>query len=255
MATVEFHQDKAVAFLQRADHAIADLDPIRAAVALRRALTHALTALAVHDGCNHNSRRQLEQVMYSNIFRQRLKRDHLKTFRQVHSIADHLASAHRSGDPAVPLRRMRRRVKSCIVDCAAAIAGQPKPVRHHKRRLRDPNHRVPDAFATAQDILSLPNLDDIKRRFNLSNVPLAASPDPHGWYRYGMTPRPCPCHRKLWRLPEDDSVIILSPLWCRALEKTFWIKLPNPLSLRARPLPLAARLSNHLAIPSDDPML
>ena len=233
MGTVEFHQDKAAEFLQRADRAIGDRDPLPAAVALRRALTHALTAAAVHDGCRHNSRRRLEQVMHSNIFRQRLKRDHLKTFRQVHSIAEHLSSADRAGDPAVALRRMRRRVKSFIVDCAAAIAGQPKPVLPHKRRLRDPGHRKPDAFETIRDIFSLPNLDNIKRRFKLSNVPLAASPDPHGWYPCGMTPRPCSCHWKLWDLPGDDSIIILSPLWRRALEKTFWIKLPNPLSLRA----------------------
>ena len=231
MGTVEFHQAKATEFLQHADHAIGDRDPPRAAVALRRALTHALTAVAVHDGRSHNSRRQLEHVMHSNIVRQRLERDHLKTFRQVHSLLDHLSSADRSGDPAVALRRMRRRVSSFITHCAALIAGQPKPVRPHKRWLRDPDHRKPDRFETVQDILSLPNYDAIRRRFNLFNVPLAASPDPHGWYHYGMTPRPCSCHRELWGLPKDDSAIILSPLWRRALEKAFWIKLPDPLRL------------------------
>ena len=232
MGTVQFHQAKAAQFLQRADHAIGDRDPPQAAVALRRALTHALTAVAVHDGHGHNSRRQLGHVMQSNILRERLQRDHLKTFRQVHSLADHLASAHRSGDPAVTLRRMRRRVASFIIDCAAVIAGQPKPVRPHKRWLRDPDHRRPYAFETTHDILSLPNLDHITRRFNLSHIPLAAQPDPHGWYRYGMTPRPCSCHRELWEFPKDESCIILSPLWRRALEKTFWTKLPDPLQLR-----------------------
>ncbi len=232
MGTVEFHQAKASEFLQRADHAIGDRDPPQAAVALRRAHTHAITALAVHDGLNHNSRRQLEDVLHSNIIRERLKRDHLKTVRQVHSLTDHLSSADRSADPAVTLRRMRRRVASFIIDCAAVIAGQPKPVQPHKRWLRDPNHRKPDAFETTQDILSLPNLDDIKRRFNLSHVPLAARPDPHGWYRHGMTPRPCSCHRELWQFPKDESSIILSPIWRRALEKTYWIKLPEPLQLR-----------------------
>ncbi len=233
MGTVQFHQAKAAEFLQRADLTIGDHDPPQAAVALRRAFTHALTAVAVHDGHNHNSRRQLGHVMQSNILRERLKRDHLKTFRQVHSLADHLASADRSGDPAVTLRRMRRRVASFIIDCAAVIAGQPKPVQPHKRWLRDPDHRRPDSFETAQDILSLPNLDHIRRRFNLAHIPLAAQPDPHGWYRYGMTPRPCSCHRELWEFPRDESSIILSPLWRRALEKTFWIKLPDPLQLRA----------------------
>ena len=233
MGTVEFHQAKAAEFLQRADHAIGDRDPPQAAVALRRAFTHALTAVAVRDGHGHNSRRQLEDVMHSNILRQRLQRDHLKTFRQVHSLPGHLSSADQSGDPVVTLRRMRRRVASFIIDCAAVIAGQPKPVRPHKRWQRDPNHRRPYAFETTRDILSLPNLDDIKRRFNLTHIPLAALPDPHGWYRYGMTPRPCSCHRELWEFPKDESFIILSPLWRRGLEKTFWIKLPDPLQLRA----------------------
>lgn len=232
MGTVPHHQAKAAEYLQHADRAIADRDPPRAANALRRALTHALTAVAVHDGLRHKSRRQLKHVLDSNVFKQCLSRDHLKTLRQVHSLPGHLSSADRSSDPTVTLRRMRRRVSSFINDCAAVIAGQPKPVRDHKRRLRHPNLPATPTFNTVQDILTLPNYEDIRARFRLFNSPLSARPDPHGWYQRGLTPRPCSCHQELWNPIPDENVITLSPFWRRALEKTFRIKLPDDLQLR-----------------------
>ena len=232
MGTVPHHQAKAAEYLQHADRAIADRDPPQAAVVLRRAFTHSLTAVAIHDGLRHKSRRQLKHVLDSNVFKQCLSHDHLRTFRQVHSLPDHLLSRPRYADAAATLRRMRRRVASFISDCAAVIAGQPKPVRYHKRWLRYPNLPATPTFDTVQDILSLPNYEDIKTRFRLFSAPLAASPDPHGWYQGGLTPRPCSCHQELWDRPQDESVISLSPFWRRALEKTFRIKLPQDLQLR-----------------------
>ena len=128
---------------------------------------------------------------------------------------------------------MRRRVASFIKDCAAVIAGQPRSVLQHKRWLRHPQLPAAPDFTIVQDILTLPNYEAIRRRFNLLHSLLSARPDPHGWYRQGRTPRPCRRHQELWRQPQDETVITLAPFWRFALEKTFRIKLPDDLQLRA----------------------
>ena len=126
---------------------------------------------------------------------------------------------------------MRRRVASLITDTRHVIAGRPKPVRHHKRFLRQPDHPADPDFTCIQDILRLPNFEEIRQQFRLFSAPLAAEPDPHGWYDRGDTPRRCQCHAHLWDKPQDPHRITLSPLWHRALEKTFRIRLPNHLQL------------------------
>ena len=89
---------------------------------------------------------------------------------------------------------------------------------------------TPD-FTSIQDILSLPNYNETSRKFRLHSAPLAAEPDPHGHYARGEAPRRCLCHAHLWAKPQDPHRIALSPLWQRALEKAFRIKLPTPLQL------------------------
>ena len=129
------------------------------------------------------------------------------------------------------LRRMRRRVASLIADALRVIAGDPRPVRHHKLWLRRPDFPVAPDFTCIQDILQLPNYGEIRQRFRLFRAPLSAGPDPHGWYARGDIPRRCRCHARLWEQPQDPKHITLSPLWHRALEETFRIKLPSPLQL------------------------
>ncbi|MCY4415443.1 MAG: hypothetical protein OXE87_03915, partial [Chloroflexi bacterium] len=259
-----------------ATHDPATHDPAEAAVALRRAASHATTALAVHQGWKHKSQRQLETVLHANIVGETLSRSHLKTFRQAHTIsqqiptapahaepvASHPKSAHgvpvkphpkpAHGEPVEPraarptksnhpvnpvhpcqtsLRRMRRRVASLITHALRLIAGDPKPVRHHKLWLRQPDFPIAPDFTCIQDILSLPNYKEITRKYRLHSAPLAAQPDPHGHYENGDAPRRCTCHAHLWAKPQNPHRITLSPLWQRALEKTFRIKLPNPLQL------------------------
>lgn len=126
---------------------------------------------------------------------------------------------------------MRRRVSSLINDTGLLIAGRPKPVRHHKLWLRQLDLPPPPDFTSVQDILQLPNFEDIRHEFMLFSAPLAAEPDPHGSYDRGDAPRRCLCHAHLWDKPKDPHRITLSPLWRRALEKTFRIRLPNPLHL------------------------
>ena len=269
----------------------ADLDPIQvAAVALRRAASHAATALAVHYGCKHSSRRRLEFAIHLAVCSGRLSRSHLKTFRQVHnnphsfprplsssrsktpsprpetrashpkatlprpeSLAPH--SKPRSSRPESPssrskppsqnhavhpvngcksaIRRLRRRVAAMLAAVAALVAGNPKPVRYHKLWLRKANLPTLPELSHIRDVLDLPNYQEIIDRFNLIGAPMAAEPDPHGWYNRGQAPIPCPCHQALWDKHEAavEHRIVLSPLWRRALEKTFRVKLPDPLTL------------------------
>ena len=239
MGTLPHHQAKAADFLRRADRAIADQDPTEAAAALRRAASHAATALAVHYGCKHNSRRRLEFPLHVAVADQCLSRSHLKTFRQTCSSFRRKAGptpdtepASRGGD-GITLRRLRRRVSAMLTAVASFLKGQPKPVHYHKLSLRKPDRPLLPALRAARDILTLPNYAEIRSRFNLSGAPLAAEPDPHGWYAHGRPPRPCPCHADLWdrHTATAERRISLSPLWRRALEKTFRTKLPDQLQL------------------------
>ncbi len=252
MGTLSHHQTRARDFLHRADRAISTHDPAEAAASLRRAASHATTALAVHQGWKHKSQRQLEIVLHANIAGETLSRSHLKTFRQAHTLSHQIPTTPASGAPVKPrasqptksnhpvnpvnpcqthVRRMRRRVASLINHAIRLIAGDPKPVRHHKLWLRQPDFPIAPDFTCIQDILSLPNYQEINRKFRLHSAPLAAQPDPHGHYAHGEAPRRCTCHADLWAKPQDPHRIILSPLWQRALEKTFRIKLPTPLQL------------------------
>ncbi len=246
MGTISHHQSRAQEFLHRADRLMPDNAPADAAVALRRAASHATTALAVHYGRRHNSTRRLEIALHAAVSNESLSRSHLKTFRQAHAMTQGLASPpagqpnpnSKPGHPVptvhpcqTTLRRMRRRVASLIKHANALIAGRPKPVIHHKRWQRDPNLPPAPDFTSAQDIAGLPNFHQIRERFALHGVGLAASPDPHDCYSRGQVPRPCQCHADLWNQPQSPNRITLSPLWRNALEKTFGIRLPNPLEL------------------------
>ena len=111
MGTLSHHQAKARDFLHRADRAIsthdpATHDPAEAAASLRRAASHATTALAVHQGWKHKSQRQLETVLHANIVGETLSRSHLKTFRQAHTLSQqmpttpaHLSPSYHASNP------------------------------------------------------------------------------------------------------------------------------------------------------------
>ncbi len=92
MGTVPHHQARSEAFLNRARDAIAAGDATEAAHALRRAVSHAVTALAVHTGLRHNTTRRLEIALHNLIAGGQLSRSHLKTFRQAYSLPAHLSS-------------------------------------------------------------------------------------------------------------------------------------------------------------------
>ena len=254
MGTTAHHQTRSQAFLQRADQSLANRDPTAAAQALGRAASHVITALAVHWRRQHNTQRRLETTIHQGVHDGCLSRSHLKTFRQTHTLPRHLTATNPtpavtptrppagSPTPAVPpprpplpasapLRRMRRRVAALIKAGIAILAGQPQPIRHHQRRLRQPNRTLTPTFATVQDILNLPNYAQIQAQHHLTNTPLAARPDPHGWYEKGHTPPPCSCHPETRGLPNDEPILTLSPLWRQALNQTFRLNLPPTLKL------------------------
>ena len=266
MGTISHHQAKAHEFLNHADRAITNRNPHdplilssskdtssshdhnpaqEAAVALRRAASHAVTALAVNAGWKHKSRRQLETVLHAAISGDTLSRSHLKTFRQVHTLSQLLSLRAQRGNPAanppahgepvepcpITLRRLRRRVAALIKAAVAIIAGQPKRVHYHKRWQRDADLPVAPTLTHIRDITRLPNFLQIQNRFHLGHIALAAMPDPHNHYARGDTPRRCQCHPELWNQPEDPNRITLAPPWREALEKTFRMKIPKDLQL------------------------
>ena len=85
-----------------------------------------------------------------------------------------------------------------------------------------------------QQILDLPNYSEIRRKFRLGGVGMDTDPDPHGFYSRGDQPRRCPCHADLWDQRRNPNRITLSPPWRHALEKTFRVRLADPLVLRDR---------------------
>ena len=160
MGTVAHHRDKARYFLHRARDATAagrpqdDAGPgpghppdaatavspqmLESADALRRAASHAATALNVHAGFRHNTRRRLSFGLQAAIMTGRFSRSHYKTFRQTCT----LEAALQDPDSAVAakaafaVRRLRRRVSAFINAVAALLDGGAKVVRPAQRWLR-----------------------------------------------------------------------------------------------------------------------
>ena len=159
MGTVAHHRDKARYFLHRARDATpaagAGAGPrpqhdagetpdaaapafLESANALRRAASHAATALNIHSGFRHNTRRRLSFGLQAAIMTGRFSRSHYKTFRQTCT----LEAALQDPDSAVAakaafaVRRLRRRVSAFINAVAALLDGGAKVVRPAQRWLR-----------------------------------------------------------------------------------------------------------------------
>ncbi len=147
-------------------------------------------------------------------------------------INDTQANTHHQRNTFTSLTRLRRRAAAFLKAANAIIAGQPLPVRPTQRYLRKPHEISPPTFYSVRDITGLPNFAKIRSHFRLPNE-LAAKTDPHGHYEFlRQEPVPCYCHPKPRKITTNSAFITLSPLWRRALEKTFHIKLPTPLPLR-----------------------
>ena len=82
------------------------------------------------------------------------------------------------------------------------------------------------------EIIALPDYKETAKAHNLVGAPLSRRPDPHGFYARGETPRECPCHPVPLPLRDDRDTIELSPLWKRALERTFRVPFPDTIPVR-----------------------
>jgi hypothetical protein len=105
---------------------IANGDYLRAADALRRAASHAVTAAAIHWSIPHKSRRRLHTVLAMLMFDGKLGYTHQRTFRQVYVLDDRIADA----SPAFARRilfRERRRVSELLSAIRTAMLQQPNP--------------------------------------------------------------------------------------------------------------------------------
>ena len=83
--------------------------------------------------------------------------------------------------------------------------------------------------------MALPRLNEIVASHNLEGAPYARRPDPHGFYDRGQTPPPCPCHPLRLGKHNDGPTVELSPLWQRALQKTFRVPFPDSIPICAIP--------------------
>jgi len=99
-------------------------DCARAAKALARSASHAVTAAAVHWHHRHHNRRRLTTALGELVYTRRIAYSHLRTFRDVYRLLDDVASATPQSARTM-IRRMRRRVSRMRAAIAAAIAGQP----------------------------------------------------------------------------------------------------------------------------------
>ena len=122
----DHHLRRSLHFL---DLATADLDAgdcRRAAGALARSASHAVTAAAVHWRYPHNTRRRLHIVLSMLMFNGLLEYRHHRTFRHVCELSDILANSSVPDGPR-RLRRARRRVFRLIAAVTAAMDAEPNP--------------------------------------------------------------------------------------------------------------------------------
>jgi hypothetical protein len=82
------------------------------------------------------------------------------------------------------------------------------------------------------EIIALPDYKDIAAAHHLVGAPLSRRPDPHGFYARGETPPECPCHPVPLPMRDDRDAIELSPLWKRALERTFRVPFSDTIPVR-----------------------
>ena len=119
------HLDRSRHYLDSAPANLAAGDCARAARALARSASHAVTAAAVHWHRGHHSRRRLTAALGGLVYDRRIAYAHLRTFRDVYRLPGQVLTA----TPELALRmvrRMRRRVSRLIGAIAAAIAAQPE---------------------------------------------------------------------------------------------------------------------------------
>ena len=121
------HLNRSRLYLQFTQTDVAAGDYARAACALCRSASHAVTAAAVHWHHPHSNRRRLNYVMIDLTTDGLLAFAHYQTFKEVYDVPAQVADAC----PAVArrlLRRVHRRVARLIVAVEQAMSSQPNPM-------------------------------------------------------------------------------------------------------------------------------
>ena len=227
MGSVHHHQTQARRFLSlaRSDHNSGKYD--RAANALARAASHAATSALFHCALlRRPTRRKLTNTLFMLADAGQISNGGVRIFRSIYRLPDQLAAADTSQRQRLS-RRARNRVAALIRSVEGAIAGRPTSGRG--RRNRPPRRPAPTCVP---EIIALPDYKEIAKAHNLVGAPLSRRPDPHGFYARGETPRECPCHPVPLPLRDDRDTIELSPLWKRALERTFRVPFPDTIPVR-----------------------
>ena len=225
MGSVHHHQTQARRFLSlaRSDHNAGDY--ARAANALARAASHTATAAVVHwDHVRRSTRRRLTNFLLILARDGHISNGGVRIFRRIYDMPRLLAAADLPEARRL-CRQARNRVSALIRSIEGAIAGRPVTGRSH-RPPRPPSPPMPRSMS---EIMALPNFNEIARAYDLTGSPLARLPDHHNFYARGLTPGPCPCHPADLTQRGDPSSIELSPLWKRALERTFHVKFPDTI--------------------------
>lgn len=114
--TPNHHLERGQRYLDFVPGNIAAGDHHRAAEALARSASHAVTAAAVHGGQPHYSRRRLTTVLTEMVYTRRIAYSHVRTFSQVYRSLDTVQNS--TADAA---RRMLRRLRRRVSRLAAAI--------------------------------------------------------------------------------------------------------------------------------------
>lgn len=118
------HLNRSHLYLNFVPGNVAAGDYDRAAKALARSASHAVTAAAAHWRNGHRSRRRLNAVLSELVYDRRVAYTHVRTFRDVYRLLDELPDAT-AATACNLLRRLRRRVSRLKDAIASAIAGQP----------------------------------------------------------------------------------------------------------------------------------
>ena len=102
-------------------------DCARAARALARSASHAVTAAAVHWHHRRHSRRSLTAALTDLVCNRRVAYSHLRTFRDVYRLLGRADDATPESSRAL-VRRLRRRVARLNTAIASAMSGDPNPL-------------------------------------------------------------------------------------------------------------------------------
>ena len=126
------HLDRSQHYLNFVPGNLAAGDFARAARALARSVSHAVTAAAVNWQHRRHSRRRLTAALTDLVYSRRVAYSHLRTFRDVYRLLEQ--TVDRAPDAAGPdlvrreLRRLRRRVARLNAAIASAMSGDPNPL-------------------------------------------------------------------------------------------------------------------------------